>query len=358
MTLKKVYETGKEHFATVCFFIGFVFDSLTLPDPSDPLAKYIGIFYLSLLAIFLLIREYIVTRNTASKLEQRMYSYLTMGIALVTGALLSVIFIYYFRSAELLVSWPLFLIFVIIIVINELVSLHAFRFVLDLCVLMIALIFFSVFNIPLFIGEQNDTVFVISVFFATCISFIFLYILSFFSEQAKVFTHKAYAIAVAIPLVVMMLYFTNLIPAVPLSLKAADVYHDITKTSSGEYLAVTEKDKGGIFTFWRNETLHYKEGGSVYFFSSVSAPNALQAPLSHVWEYYDSTTNKWIENTVIKFPLTGGREDGFRAYSNKNNVFEGLWRVSVKVGDKRIVGRKKFNIVIVDTPVEKEYIKI
>lgn len=358
MTFRSLYETGKHHFATVCFLFGFIFDSLTLPDPSEPLAKYIGIVYLSILALLLLLREYIVSRNTASKIEQKLYSYVTIGIALISGAVLSIIFVYYFRSAELGVSWPLFLLFVIVILVNEFVSFHTFRFILDLCVLMVSLIFFAVFNIPLFIGEQNDTVFIISVIFATCISFIFLHLLSYTSEQAKIFTHKAYAVAVAVSLIVMVLYFSNLIPAVPLTLKNADVYHDITRTNNGEYTAVTEKDAKGILSYFNTETFHYIEGETIYFFSSVSAPNALQAPLSHVWEYYDAVSKKWIESTIISFPLTGGREDGYRAYSKKENIFPGLWRVSVRVGDRRFVGRKKFIIEKVLEPVVKNYIKI
>jgi hypothetical protein len=82
----------------------------------------------------------------------------------------------------------------------------------------------------------------------------------------------------------------------------------------------------------------------VYFFSAVSAPALLTAPLSHVWEYYEPGTQQWQEKTVISFTLAGGREDGYRAYSHKENITEGLWRVTVKVDDKRIVGRMKFYI--------------
>jgi hypothetical protein len=63
-----------------------------------------------------------------------------------------------------------------------------------------------------------------------------------------------------------------------------------------------------------------------------------------VWEYYDITTNMWIPMTTIAFTLAGGRDDGYRAYSQKENLTEGLWRVTVKVDSKRIFGRMKFYI--------------
>lgn len=357
--VKKFIQEGYHHIATVFFFIGFIFDSVNLPSPEEPLAKYLGIFYLVTLGLFLLLREYVVSRNTASKMEQNMYSFLTLGISLLSGAILSFVFIYYFRSAEILVSWPLFLAFVLIIFINEFISSHSFRFMLDLGVLMVSLIFFLVFNIPLFIHEQNDTIFVISVCIATLISFAYLYILSFSSEQAKVFTHKAYALAVGIPIVVMFLYFSNLIPAVPLSLKKADVYHSVVKKENGEFTAIAEpSNEKGLLSYFTRKEIHYTEGESIYFFSSVSAPSVLEAPLSHVWEYYDENQKTWILSTVIPFPLIGGREGGFRAYSNKDNVFPGLWRVSVKVGDRRVVGRLRFEVIPVTSPVEKMEVKL
>jgi hypothetical protein len=308
MTIISYLKAGYHHIATVLFFVGFIFDSINLPEPGDPLAKYLGIFYIVALAVLLLVREYIVAANTASRFEQKLYSFTTLGIALISGAILSFVFIYYFRSAEILVSWPLFLALGLIIVTNEVVSSHSFRFMLDLGVLMVSLIFFLVFNIPLFVGEQNDTIFVISVCLATLLSFIYLYILSFSSEQAKVFTHKAYAVAVAVPLIVMMLYFTNLIPAVPLSLKKADVYHNVSRTGNGNYLVAKEvNSEKGLLSYFKTKSIHYTEGEGVYFFSAVGAPNELQAPLSHVWEYYDDSTKSWVQSLVISFPLSGGR---------------------------------------------------
>jgi hypothetical protein len=100
-----------------------------------------------------------------------------------------------------------------------------------------------------------------------------------------------------------------------------------------------------MFSSFRAPIYHISEADNgVYFFSAVSAPALLTAPLSHVWEYYDPGTQQWQEKTVISFTLAGGREDGYRAYSHKENITEGLWRVTVKVDDKRIVGRMKFYI--------------
>jgi hypothetical protein len=358
MNYRKLFEESKHHFATIVFVFGFVFDYITLPDPGAPLSKFLGFFYIGSLILCLLAREYVVSLNRASKLEQQLYSFLTLCIALVSGAFLSFVLIYYFRSAELIVSWPLFIVFIGIILFNEFISSHSFRFMLDLAVLFSSLAFFSIFNLPIFLNEQNDTVFVLSVLLAMFTSFLFLFLLSFSSEVAKVYSHKAYALAVGIPITVMVLYFNNIIPAVPLSLNQAGVYHAIEKVGD-TYLAKTEVEPfyQGLL-FLKPKEFHYDDSQGVYFFSSVKAPTELKAPLSHVWEYYDEKTKSWIETTVIKFPITGGREDGFRAYSEKNNLTEGLWRVSVRSGERRVVGRMQFKAIKAKGSIETKQIKL
>ncbi len=358
MNFRKILSESKHHFATIVFIFGFVFDYITLPDPGAPLSKFLGYFYISIFIFCLYAREFVVSRNTATKLEQQLYSFFTLCIALVSGAFLSFVLIYYFRSAELAVSWPLFLLFAIIILLNELISSHSFRFMLDLTVFFSTLAFFTIFNLPIFLNEQNDTVFVLSVLLSMFISFLFLFLLSFSSEVARVYSHKAYALAVGIPITVMVLYFNNLVPAVPLTLNEAGVYHAVYKVGN-EYKAQTEVEPfyNGIL-FLKTKEFHYANGQSVYFFSAVKAPTELKAPLSHVWEYYDEKTSSWVQNTVVEFPLTGGREDGFRAYSKKDNLFEGLWRVSVKAGERRVVGRMEFKVIKSEELIETREISL
>jgi hypothetical protein len=139
-----------------------------------------------------------------------------------------------------------------------------------------------------------------------------------------------------------MLYFLNVIPAVPLSLAKSGVYHSVVKSDGGEFVAQKEEDTR-MFSGLRTVVYHLTPTDTgVYFFSAVNAPAELTAPISHVWEYYDTTKNKWIESTTISFTLAGGRDNGYRAYSEKENITEGLWRVTVKVDEKRIVGRATF----------------
>lgn len=346
MKFKEIFTASFHHLSTIIFFFGFIFDAILLPRFDELIARLIGLAHICIVAIFIYFREWIVSRNTASVFEQRLFSLTTFIISFSSGAALSFIFIYAARSGEISVSWPLFLLLILCMFANEFISTHNFRFSLDVLVLFIALLFYVVFNVPLMLGIQNDFTFLLSLIIASLISLIYSYLLKHASYTANHERSRSYALAIGVPMFVGMLYFLNMIPAVPLSLKESGVYHKITRDEKGEFvLGYQDKDKSFLSILKKNIHTFKKEDDAVYFFSSIDTPAELTAPVSHVWEYYDKDKKTWTEITKIPFDIKGGREDGYRAYSKKENIIDGLWRVTVKVGDNRIVGREKFWVV-------------
>ena len=346
LRIKKYLKNNLAHASTLIFLAGFTFDAFMLPEIEHPLARYVVFTYLCIIALSIMFREWLVSRNTASEAEQRIYSVVTFCISYFSGSALSFVFIYAIRSAQLSVSWPLFLILLLCILANEIVSTHNFRFTLDIGVLLIAALFYIVFNVPLFLKVQNDITFAISIALTVVIFLFYIFILKFSSENAYDNAGRGYALALGVPMFVAMLYFLNVLPAVPLSLQDSGIYHYVNKDTNGEYITQKEIDTRR-FAKYLTPIYHLTPSDQgVYFFSAVNAPAELTAPISYVWEYYDTTANHWVvSGDPITFTLAGGRENGYRAYSQKENITEGLWRVTVKVDNNRIVGRVKFQVV-------------
>lgn len=349
MAFKTILSKGWQHASTLIFLFGFISDSFLLPEFENPATKYLGLSYLVMLAVIIFLREWVVARNTASDIERKAFSVLTFGVSFFSGSALSFVFVYAMRSAALSVSWPLFVILLICMFANEFISSHDYRLTLDIAVYFIAILFYSIFNVPIFFLNVNNLVFALSVALAALISFLYMYLLQHASEAAEHERGRGYALALGIPLFVGMLYLLNVIPAVPLSLKSAGTYHSITRVDDsvehGSYIGTKEKD-GRWFASLRRQTYHMTDDDAgIYFFSSIGAPAEIAAPITHVWEYYDESSRAWVTSTTVSFNLSGGRKEGYRAYSMKENVHEGLWRVTVKVDDKRIVGRLRFYIV-------------
>ncbi len=136
-----------------------------------------------------------------------------------------------------------------------------------------------------------------------------------------------------------------MIPPVPLSLKEIDVFHYIER-SGNNYKVLDEKKSFWSFLGLR-ENVHIKSGDSLYLFSSVFAPAKLDTEIIHNWQYRDEK-GRWIPSSKISFPITGGRDGGYRGFSIRNNLAPGIWRVDVKTKKGQIIGRKVFKIIFID----------
>lgn len=344
MKFKQLFSGAFKHINTLIFLWGFIFDIFILPDIKGIEAKIIGLAYILMVAVFIYFREWVVSRNTASEWEGKLFSFASFVISFFSGSALSFVFVYSMRSAELTSSWPILFMLLFIMFINEFVMTHSFRFSLDVGVLFVATLFYIIFHMPEILKEQNDNVFLVSIFVTIIISFIYAQILRKLSHTANAEAPKTFALAIGIPMIVSMFYFLNAIPPVPLSIKEIGVYHNMEKV--GNVYKGKEEIKSGWLSKIETEDFHLTPNDTaVYFFSSIDTPAEITAPVSHIWEYYDEASKKWIEKTHISFEIVGGREEGYRTYSKKGNVEAGLWRVTVMIGNNRVVGRKKFNVI-------------
>ncbi len=351
--------TYTKHATTILFVIGFTIDMILLPDIGDALTRYIGLAYISSIAVLIVVREWVASRNTASALEQRVYSTLTFCIAYLSGSALSFVFVYAIRGAAFSVSWPFLVILLICSISNEMIGSHKYRFTLDIAVLFVALLFYIIFTLPILLSIQNDLVFLGSMILSVVIGLIYISILKNRSEVATHEAGRGYALAIGIPMFVGMLYFLNVLPAVPLSLGSSGVYHSVVRDGADFIVEREVAKKHFIPRFWSRPVYHMSSDDTgVYFLATVKAPTKVTAPLTQVWEYYDEDKKKWVSNTVIPYISEGGRVGGYRAYSYKNNVAEGLWRVTIKADSKRIVGRLTFTIVRVEEPVLQETVRL
>jgi len=46
----------------------------------------------------------------------------------------------------------------------------------------------------------------------------------------------------------------------------------------------------------------------------------------------------------VKFPIVGGREGGYRAYSVKSQPASGRWRVDIETAEGQLIGRVPFSV--------------
>ncbi|MDP2669053.1 MAG: DUF2914 domain-containing protein [bacterium] len=157
---------------------------------------------------------------------------------------------------------------------------------------------------------------------------------------------------------VNILYFFNIIPPIPLSLKDAGVYHSLYKNTAGNYVVGSENTIGSQDFFALGEDIHLVAGRPVYAYSAVFSPSKFNTDIVHEWQKYDGNAGQWATATRVNLSAMGGREGGYRIYSMKTNVTPGEWRVNVKTAQGQVIGRLRFNVIASDRePALKVYIK-
>jgi hypothetical protein len=192
-------------------------------------------------------------------------------------------------------------------------------------------------------------VFLLSGLISLILITIFLFILFRLIKQKNTSSKKLIiSLILSIFILINFLYFTNLIPPIPLSIKDSGIYHLIERNQNGN-LEITSENKAW-WEYWKLYPNYMAVSGSpVYAFSAVFSPTNLNLTIVHEWQHYDEIQKKWITQSRINLSVVGGRDGGFRTYSKLWNLTPGKWRVNIETKQNQIIGNIRFNLVQVDT---------
>lgn len=321
---------------------GFIFDIVTLKRVDLFLENLWVLGHLILAAICIIILNF-HTRRT--KVEGVLHFWMLILIQFSFGGLLSTFLVFYFRSATLSLSWPFLLILAIVFVCNESFKHHYSRLSFQITVLYVSTYSFAIFYVPVLIHRIGDDVFVLSGAVSLVAIGIFIYLLRFITREQ--FIKSKYILVACIggvTILVNVLYFYDIIPPIPLSLKDSGVYHSISRNASYEYVLSTEQPPHWWDFIRGEEVIHTTPGAMVYVWSAIFSPTNLNTHVYHVWQHYDEATKKWIAGRKIELLIVGGRDNGYRTYSQSNAVTEGRWRVDVETATGQSIGRISFTV--------------
>ena len=258
------------------------------------------------------------------------------------GGLFSGFFIFYSRSATLAASWPFVLALLALLIGNEFLQRGYRRLVLQVAVLYFAFLSYAVFTVPMLVKHIGPLVFVLSVIVSLVVIWLFLRVLRWLNPLRMRRGRTArFGAVLMIAFLVSASYAANIIPPIPLSLKTARLAHQVER--SGAQYTVHAEPRSIADRVTGRDVFHARSASDrVYLFSAVFAPTDLTAEIAHRWQFYDERTEKWRTQSVITFPVRGGRDGGYRGYSVVTIGREGEWRVDVETADGRLIGRQRF----------------
>ncbi|MCC2630770.1 MAG: hypothetical protein K0S38_579 [Candidatus Paceibacter sp.] len=353
--IKGWYEHYESRIASVSLILGFIFDALLLKRVDTLLENFFIVLHLIGAAVGIIVLnifENNVVKGKVSELARtRWHFWSIIVIQFMFGGLLSKYLVFYFRSATLATSWPFMLMLVLAFALNERMRHHYSRLSFQVSFLFLSIYAFVIYILPVLMHRIGNDVFILSGLVSLLVLGIFLVLLWLITREHFVRSRWIILSSVLSLFVgINILYFTNLIPPIPLSVKDAGVYHSISRAENGMYQVVGEPKTWRDF-FHSSSVVHAAKGQQVYVYTAIFSPTNLNTTILHEWQYYNEQRKEWMTVSTVPLSVIGGRDEGFRTYSVKANVFPARWRVNVKTLQGKYISRVRFVVEYTNEPL-------
>lgn len=341
------FVTKHQKYAPILFFTGgFIFDTLTLGRIDRVYDMTILCSHMTFLTINIYLFNIMDDGRLRNTIFERFEIYFPLAIQFSFGGLSSAYVVYFSRSVSFSKTLTFFIILVLLLFANELLKRRISNKYLQFSVYFFISFTFFTFMLPVIFKQMNTHMFIISGLVSlgsTLALIIFIYNTSP-STRLEVKLDKLLGIVFLIYATINVFYFFKMIPPVPLAMETGVVAHNIEK-SDNVYKVTYERDEWYIFWRQHNITFTHHPDERVYIFSSVFAPTNLKKAIFHRWQWFNPISDAWEIMDVIGFEMTGGRDNGFRGYTYKNNVKDGLWKVEVITDEELVIGVIDFEII-------------
>jgi hypothetical protein len=244
--------------------------------------------------------------------------------------------IFYSRSATFTGTAIFFGLLIVLLIVNEFLRsrLSSLRLLVSLYA-VVCFAFFTFF-LPVMTGYMNAVVFLAGAGLSAGVIFRVVHLI----YRDNPGRSKREAIGVTAPAFALIgllvgFYFLNWIPPVPLSLKYGGIYHEVKKTGDRFELSFDKK----WYQVWKRSNSTFPADEPIYCFTAVFAPVDLDTTVYHHWYFRANDSRPFAHADRIPIKISGGREGGYRAYTFKQRLNPGDWRVDVETEDGRIIGR-------------------
>ncbi len=338
---KNFVEKYDKYLGFVALAFGFTVDNLTLTRIDLLLDNVILFTYLAIAGIaIIVINAY--PNATVSR-------WLPLVMQYAFGGLFSGYVVFYTRSGSLFGSLPFILILIFLLVGNEFFRRRYERIIFQAGMYYIAVFSFFIFFIPVIMKKIGPEIFIIS----GIVSLFYIGIVIYALKHSKTTTSLAIMGAKIVVGIIFasfnILYFTNLLPPIPLSLKGFEIAYNVEKIDNS---FIVYKEHVPWYKYKDHNVYKYQPERAIYAFSAVFAPTDLKSTIFHEWTFFDEEFQAWEKRDTVRFDILGGRDGGYRGFSYKKNIEPGTWRVDVVTDTKQLLGRKTFTLIEDSSPLE------
>ncbi|MBT3230390.1 DUF2914 domain-containing protein [Candidatus Uhrbacteria bacterium] len=352
--LKQFYKANERILIPTMLIFGVIVDFVTFRTIKISSAFIVlAIYWLIAGATIIFIHRSNGSEQTHQNIVSKYYSIIApLVIQFTFGATLSASFIFYWFSGSFSVSWPFMFLIAILMIANEAFRKYYMRPMIQVSVYYFITLSLITLMLPYLFNSISAWIFALGGILSLMIGYLYLEMLASYAHRLQFIKKRLQVIALIIFGLMNLLYFTNLIPPIPLSLTEAGVYHHIERSNGGYILEAESQNL--LEKMIPGEVIHVSEGEPVYVYSAIFAPFDLNTQIIHEWQHFDNDTKRWVTKDELGFTIYGGRDEGYRGFSQKSSLSEGFWRVNVQTSRGQTIGVVRFKIRFVDDEIKTE----
>lgn len=334
----------------ILFFIGgFTFDALTMVRIDSIVDIAIQTLYLTGISALLILQARVQNGLWAPQGRlAKLWSYETEILHFLYGGLLSAYVVLYFKSTSLSRSLIFLSLVALLMVANEMPQIRRAGSLLRLGLYAFCVVSFLNYLLPVLFGQMGLWVFILAWMLSAFVTYGVVRAVALMTPDPRNSRRRMSVAPAAVLALIFILYATKLIPPVPLSVQYVGIYRNIEK-QDGRYKLVYRKPP--FYLFWQKDERKFlaRPGDFLHCFVRVFAPSRFEHNIYVRWSRFDSIKDRWMSQDRISIPIKGGRDEGFRGVTTKENYVPGRWRVEVESEDGRILSVKDFEVISDDS---------
>ena len=169
--------------SSLSLILGFVFDAITLKRV-DTLWENLWVFaHLIIIGVFIALIHIKEKNDDDEKDPNKAHFWYVNILQFFFGGILSTYLVFYFRSADIFVTWPFVFILAVAFIANESLKRHYIRFSFQISLFFLSVYSFAIFLVPVVTHKIGASIFLLSGFLSLVFILIFILLLFLFVKK-------------------------------------------------------------------------------------------------------------------------------------------------------------------------------
>lgn len=257
------------------------------------------------------------------------------------GGLLSGYTIFYFKSSSSMSSAVFMLLLVGVLILNEHPLLRRRGLPVKFLLFSLCVASFLTYLVPILWRSIGVVTFTVSICLSLLVTCLFLKAITLNVQRSLGTARHLLAPALSVQILFSSLYYLGALPPVPLSIQYMGIFHEVERKGDS-FLLYHENP---FWRFWHHgdQVFHARANDRIYGYARIFSPTSFEDEVFVRW-LQETSSGEWTTSDRIRIDIVGGRQEGFRGYTYKQNYGTGEWQMRVETEDGRELGRIYFTV--------------